>query len=431
MDNFEANPMYDIFFANQIKRRRRPRNPSCSLTPPAALYSSRVVAAKLTMPSFDLLSRSKRKCALYSKECKRRLLSAFKGRPSKPDVASKDCPILNLHTDALNCIMDFLPPASQMALLHTCKALYRALGGRVAVTRESATLTDYRQYLLFLCRSRLTSYTCLDCNDIHEFKVTAKPHNSRIITCPKQQAGHVQGSSLRGPHQLGLGEVQSACKLHRMDGKALLKTYRQFLANVSSTSKHEGHVRTYSGNRRYPINRRTTTRVVGGKLYLKRVWVTHYGYARRRFLHDVFGNIQVCPHFNTSRVANRSCPLGEYQQLDLVYSVQAALRTPYQTQYLSCLNCPTDINAYVHSMKRSAVLVAWQCLGGEDVESPSFWERHSWKDRIPYSQGQDERDWHRGTSHLAFEQGVLDWSQSKCMTRRGSIIRRCRCASRR
>lgn len=420
--------MYDSFFAHQIKRRpcqRRPRNPKPLSHPPPAVYSSRLLAAKLTMPSFDLLSRSKSKCVSYSKECKRRLLSTFKGRLSKSDLASKDCPILNLHFDALNCIMDFLPPASQMALLHSCKALYYSLEGRVARTRQSSTLLDYRQYLLLLCRCCLNCYACWDCNDIHEFKVTSKP-DKRVISCPKQRNDLVQGSSLRDAHKFSLGKIQSLCKLSRMDPEILPKMYRQFLADASTTATSQYYVSSYWGTQSYPVKLRTTARVVGGKLYLKRVWVARYGFRRHRRLHDVFGSIQVCPHYNTSTSIGPSCPMERYQEPELSLSIQETLLYADESQNLSCLLCPTDITTNSHRMIRAAVLVSWQCLGGESVESPSFWERHSWTDRIPHSRGQDERDWHRGTSYFTYENGITDpsqWTSNK--SRRRSLISRC------
>lgn len=363
------------------------------------------------MAILTFLSRSKKKCVSHSQECKRRILSAFRARFSKPNSQSKDCPILNLDADALNCIMDFLPPSSQMALLHTSKAVYNSLRGRVAHTCETATRQDYRQYLLLLCRSSLDRYACWDCEDIHNFYVKPKSIDE-AITCPKQRSGSVRGSSLRGKHQLNLGQIQTASKLTRMGRWRIPRAYRRFLARTLKRTEDQHFVtRTSTSRHKHPVKLRSRTRIVDNRLYIKRLWEARYWdvNVRRRPQHP-FGSVQVCPHMNTSSSrADPSCPSERFQQRHLSQAVQSALRRINQHQRLACGACPTDISVHTHRYKRRIVLVAWQCLGGEEVEgSYSYWERHCWRRGIPYSIGHQGRDWQRGTTTRAFEYGIVE-----------------------
>lgn len=252
--------------------------------------------------------------------------------------------------------------------------------------KQIVTATDHCLYLWLLCKSRLDSYVCFTCNDVHDVDLLNLPRNRRII-CPKEHSEMIHGSSLTGFAQYDHGHVQMACKLsqtrhellgphHKIFLDRVLSPYSLFVLNPSIPPPGKpDYADTELQARMY---------VIRGKCILKRVWRVDYGADHGGDMDQIFGGIQICPHENTSARRGLLDPFDHYQRSNLRRLARAVWESTYADGgYSYCSDCTTDFGVLMKA-NGFAALVVCQTLGSADFdESHQLWEEHGWQAGVP------------------------------------------------
>ncbi|KAI1807811.1 hypothetical protein F4811DRAFT_573314 [Daldinia bambusicola] len=329
------------------------------------------------------------------------MLEGIRPSSSRREKQIKDtrCIILQLPTEMVVYISDFLNPSDLLLFSHTCRSIHTILGnkssGVLGKSQARCTRRECIKYLSLLSKDLPDHWACEACTRLHVADEWDLPSRTINLTCPlglsrwKERVYNGRTRidcrfiALEHRHvQLTLKYLRTHDPKYRTYLRALLKPHyvSQFPPYMEVFWSMRNSRFSHSLKASYSARPKVALGLDGRpKFLLLSTWTYNYTDLAIAMSRKTLGDLAICPHiqFRSGESLYYARAIRPELEDALDIAIEAVQKRQHKSMQVcaSCPQCPTDFAVKV--MGRQVEIRAWQDMGTEGSPRDLSWRVHS------------------------------------------------------